>query len=170
MQLAHVGEPEAPIYLNALDTELDGGGRVALPWRLAFAASPDLHPLRHALLGINAVLASRFAAEDDELAATGGAAMLDRLLTPLNRLGSERFLREARQKVWHNTLELHNVRVAGSQEYAVRLAELETGVAAYDRESTFTPPAVAPTRARGLGRAMLFAVGGPTEGLRDICR
>jgi hypothetical protein len=162
----------ANLYLRALDAELSrtghsdsevsDAGRVPRPWRLAFAASPDLPPLRHVLLGINAhvnydlpqallavisdddfsdrmlmdsrrrdheridrVLASRVAAEDDELTATGGATLLDRLLTPLNRLGSKRFLREARQKVWHNTLELRESRVAGPAEYAVRLAELE---------------------------------------------
>jgi len=74
---------------------------------------------------IDKVLASRVGAEDDELTAAGGATLLDRLLTPLNRLGSKRFLREARQKVWHNTLELQDARVAGPAEYAVRLAELE---------------------------------------------
>lgn len=74
---------------------------------------------------IDAVLASRVAAEDDELTATGGASLLDRLLTPLNRLGSKRFLREARQKVWHNTLALQQARLCGPKEYAVRLAELE---------------------------------------------
>ena len=152
----------ADLYLTALDAELGGGQKVPRPWRLAFAASPDLPPLRHVLLGINAhvnydlpqallavisddefsdrllmdrrrrdheridgVLASRVAAEDDELTTTGGATILDRLLAPLNRLGSKRFLREARQKVWHNTLELQEARVAGPEEYAVRLAELE---------------------------------------------
>jgi hypothetical protein len=151
----------ANLYLTALDAEL-GGKQASRPWQLAFAASPDLPPLRHVLLGINAhinydlpqallavisdddfsdrllldrrrrdseridtVLASRVAAEEDELTATGGATILDRLLTPLNRLGSKRFLGEARQKVWHNTLELHQSRVAGPDEYAVRLAELE---------------------------------------------
>jgi len=74
---------------------------------------------------IDGVLSSRVAAEDDELTATGGATFLDKLLTPLNRLGSKRFLREARLKVWHNTMELQEARVAGPQEYAVRLAELE---------------------------------------------
>jgi hypothetical protein len=74
---------------------------------------------------IDAVLSSRVAAEDDQLTATGGATLLDRLLTPLNRWGSKRFLREARQKVWHNTLELQAARLAGSHDYAVRLAELE---------------------------------------------
>jgi len=74
---------------------------------------------------IDAVLASRVAAEDGELTTTGGASLLDRLLTPLNRLGSKRFLREARQKVWHNTMHLQHARVAGPDEYAVRLAELE---------------------------------------------
>src|SRR5450631_2216675 len=44
----------AELYLAALDTECDGGGKVPRPWQLAFAASPDLPPLRHVLLGINA--------------------------------------------------------------------------------------------------------------------
>ncbi|MDQ1482817.1 MAG: hypothetical protein QOF35_893 [Actinomycetota bacterium] len=152
----------ANLYLAALETELAGDAKAPRPWRLAFAAAPDLPPLRHVLLGINAhvnydlpqallavisdddfsdrllmdrrrrdheridtVLASRVGAEDDELSATGGATLLDRLLRPLNRLGSKRFLREARQKVWHNTLELHDARVAGPGQYGVRLAELE---------------------------------------------
>jgi hypothetical protein len=152
----------ADLYLSALDTELSGRGRVPRPWRLAFDAAPDLAPLRHVLLGINAhvnydlpqallavisdddfsdrvlmgrrrrdheridsVLGSRVAAEDGQLTATGGATILDRLLTPLNRMASKRFLREARQKVWHNTVELHHARVAGPEEYAVRLSELE---------------------------------------------
>ena len=46
---------------------------------------------------IDAVLASRVAAEDDAL---GPRSLLDRVLDPLNRLGSKRFLKEARQKVW----------------------------------------------------------------------
>src|SRR5450631_216385 len=149
----------AELYLAALDSELDGAASIPRPWRLAFAASPDLPPLRHVLLGINThvnydlpqallavisdddfsdrplldrrrrdseridkVLASRVAAEDEGLIATGGATVLDRILTPLNRLGSKRFLREARQKVWHNTLELHDSRVVGPAEYADRLA------------------------------------------------
>ncbi len=49
---------------------------------------------------IDGVLAERVAAEDGELE---GATLVDRLLTPLNRLGTKRFLREARRKVWHNT-------------------------------------------------------------------
>jgi hypothetical protein len=76
---------------------------------------------------IDQVLASRVGAEDQQLSmsSSGAVSILDRLLTPLNRLGTKRFLREARMKVWHNTLELHRCRVAGPQEYAVRLAELE---------------------------------------------
>jgi len=152
----------ADLYLNALDAELGGGEKVPRPWRLAFAASSGLPPLRHVLLGINAhinydlpqallavisnddfsdpatmerrrrdhegidkVLSSRVAAEDSQLTVPGGRTVLDRVLTPLNRLGSKRFLREARQKVWHNALELQKARIEGPHEYAVRLAELE---------------------------------------------
>ena len=74
---------------------------------------------------IDKVLASRVAAEDEQLATVDGATLLDRILNPLNQLGSKRFLREARQKVWHNTVQLHESRLAGPAEYAVRLAELE---------------------------------------------
>ena len=150
----------AELYLTALDTELDGGNRVSRPWRLAFAASPDLHPLLHVLLGINAhinydlpqallavisdddfsdsdlierrrrdheridaVLSARVSAEDAELG--GRRTLIDRLLNPLNRLASRRFLSEARQKVWHNTLQLRDARVSSAATYGLRLAELE---------------------------------------------
>jgi hypothetical protein len=72
---------------------------------------------------IDGVLSQRVAAEDEELAATGVRSLLDHVLTPLNRLASQRFLRESRQKVWHNTIELQRARVTGS--YETRLAELE---------------------------------------------
>ena len=60
---------------------------------------------------IDKVLAGRVAAEDDQLSAE--QTLLDRLLRPLNRLASKRFLREARQKVWHNVGELHAARLIG---------------------------------------------------------
>src|SRR5262245_44220877 len=153
----------ADLYLAAHDADLAGPPRRASrPWRLAFSAPPELPPLRHVLLGINAhvnydlpqallavisdaefgdaslmaarqrdheridaVLAARVGAEDVELSASGKKTLLDRVLTPLNRLGSKRFLRESRQKVWHNTVELHQARVAGETVYRTRLAELE---------------------------------------------
>lgn len=71
---------------------------------------------------IDGVLASRVAAEEDELPA---GTLLDRLLTPLNRLATRRFLTEARQKVWHNTYELQAARVAGAEACQARLGELE---------------------------------------------
>jgi hypothetical protein len=74
---------------------------------------------------IDGVLATRVAAEDDELATRSARSLLDRALQPLNRIASKRFLREARTKVWHNTEELHTARVAGPGAYDARLAELE---------------------------------------------
>lgn len=72
---------------------------------------------------IDAVLGSRVKAEDALLGDT--RTILDRLLMPLNRLGSKRFLREARQKVWHNVEALHAARLVSEDAYAVRLGELE---------------------------------------------
>jgi hypothetical protein len=74
---------------------------------------------------IDGVLSGRVAAEDDELAMTSARTLVDRVLQPLNRLSSKRFLREARQKVWHNTMELQSARLLGPEAYAARLAELE---------------------------------------------
>ena len=74
---------------------------------------------------IDGVLAGRVAAEDDELSAVSARSLLDRVLQPLNRRASQRFLREARIKVWHNTRELQQARLAGPEAYAARLAELE---------------------------------------------
>jgi hypothetical protein len=73
---------------------------------------------------IDGVLASRVAAEDQELASRG-RTLVDRVLQPLNRQASRRFLKEARQKVWHNARELQAERLAGPDAYAARLAELE---------------------------------------------
>jgi hypothetical protein len=74
---------------------------------------------------IDGVLSSRVAAEDAELSAVSHRSLLDRLLQPLNRRASRRFLKEAREKVWHNTHELQRARLAGPDAYAARLAELE---------------------------------------------
>jgi len=66
------------------------------------------------------------AAEDDELtSASGPSTLLDRLLRPLNRLGTQRFLREARQKVWANAIALSRARRQGPDTYTAVLAQLE---------------------------------------------
>ncbi|MBV9823546.1 MAG: hypothetical protein JO144_15040 [Actinobacteria bacterium] len=151
----------AELYLTAHDRDLaDDRAGVSRPWRLAFAAPPELPALRHVLLGINAhvnydlpqamlavigpddfadpgliarrradheridtVLAGRVKAEDAEL--DDPRRLLDRALAPLNRLSSRRFLREARQKVWHNVGELQAARLLGAESYRTRLGELE---------------------------------------------
>ena len=74
---------------------------------------------------IDAILSGRVTAEERELSTRSRRSILDRALVPLNRAGSRRFLREARAKVWHNTIELHHARANGPESYAVRLAELE---------------------------------------------
>jgi Family of unknown function (DUF5995) len=74
---------------------------------------------------IDAVLASRVAAEDRALGEASVRSLLDRVLRPANRWSSQRFLREARHKVWHNTAELQQARLAGPEQLTVRLGELE---------------------------------------------
>jgi len=81
---------------------------------------------------IDGVLAARVAAEDAALeaavqssSALPGRSLYDRAMQPLNRAGTRRFLREARQKVWVNTLLLQSARAEGGERYRIRLAELE---------------------------------------------
>ena len=74
---------------------------------------------------IDAVLSGRVAAEDVELSALSVRTLLDRGLRPINRWASRKFLKESRQKVWNNTLELWRAKSAGDHAYATRLAELE---------------------------------------------
>jgi hypothetical protein len=72
---------------------------------------------------IDSILASRVTAEDHAIGGT--RSLLDRILTPANRLSSRRFLHEARQKVWLNVAELQRARLDGAEKYRARLAELE---------------------------------------------
>ncbi len=81
--------------------------------------------------GIDAVLASRVAAEDVELERAGGRrTALDRVLAPANRAASRRFLREARQKVWHNAVQLDGARATGERAFGERVRDLEVLTAA----------------------------------------
>jgi len=77
---------------------------------------------------IDGLLASRVAAEDQELKKVelpGDRTLLDRLLTPFNRLGTKRFLKEARAKVWSNARKLAEARREGPVALQTRLAALE---------------------------------------------
>jgi len=78
---------------------------------------------------IDAILSSRVAAEDHELRKMerpGDRTLLDHLLTPFNRAGSKRFLKEARGKVWRNAKALSLARRQGLEPLGDRLRELET--------------------------------------------
>lgn len=90
-------------------------------------ADPVLMARRHRdHARIDGVLAARVGQEDGQFDRT----VLDRLLGPLNRRASRRFLAEARAKVWHNTEQLQRARLAGPEAYRRRLAELEVLAAA----------------------------------------
>jgi hypothetical protein len=76
---------------------------------------------------IDEVLAARVGAEGDELAAISGPSgptRLDRLLRPASQLGTRRFLREAREKVWANAVDLNGARASGPEAYASALNQL----------------------------------------------
>lgn len=77
---------------------------------------------------IDGILSSRVAAEDAELKKVeqpGDRTILDHLLTPFNRAGSKRFLKEARGKVWRNARALSQARRQGLDELGAHLRELE---------------------------------------------
>jgi hypothetical protein len=77
---------------------------------------------------IDSVLAARVAAEDEELRKLelpGQRTIVDRLLTPFNRLGTKKFLREARAKVWANARTLDRARRQGPDAYDAARRALE---------------------------------------------
>lgn len=74
------------------------------------------------------VLVERVRPEDEALAKVeepGDRTWLDRALTPFNRAGTKRFLRESRAKVWHNAKVLSTARRQGPAALAARVAELD---------------------------------------------
>ena len=79
---------------------------------------------------IDGVLSQRVTAEDEQLSISSARSLLDRALRPVNRHASRRILKEARTKVWHNTLQLREARNRGAEDLASRLAELEVLCAA----------------------------------------
>jgi hypothetical protein len=71
----------------------------------------------------DAVLLARVAAEDALI--EGKKSLLDRILTPLNRAGTKRFVVEARQKVWRNARALSLARRDGPEMLGARIEELD---------------------------------------------
>jgi hypothetical protein len=87
-------------------------------------------------------------------AQSGPPALLDRALTPLNRAATRRFLRESREKVWHNTHELNAARRAGPEVYRRRLAHLEVLSAARIRDLLTPGQVLARLAIAGFGVAL----------------
>jgi hypothetical protein len=91
---------------------------------------PEVMRRRHAdHKHVDDVLVVRVASEDQQIAAAerpGDRRLADRLLTPLNRAGSKKFLKEARAKVYDNARLLSKARRQGDSELAGRLAQLES--------------------------------------------
>ena len=101
---------------------------------------------------IDEVLSVRVGAEDAELQQTEPpATWQDRVLQPLNRMATRRFLRESREKVWANALELSKARAAGPDSYAARLAELEKLSGARVADLERPGPVLLRLAARGFG-------------------
>jgi Family of unknown function (DUF5995) len=101
---------------------------------------------------IDAILASRVGAEDDELISIAGpGSLLDRALKPLNQRGTKRFLREAREKVWANAILLSRARRISAAAYAARLAELERLSAAKVAQLQAPGPVLLKLAVRGFG-------------------
>ena len=114
---------------------------------------PELLAARHAdHEHIDQVLVARVGAEDTELEALSGPrSRTDRLLQPLNRLATRRFLRESRAKVWANTRLLDTARRAGPDAYTTRLAELERLAAARVADLTAPGQVVLKLAVKGFG-------------------
>jgi hypothetical protein len=97
------------------------------------------------------VLSARVAAEDAALSAVSRVTLLDRLLRPLNQWGTKRFLAEAREKVWRNSVVLDRARRTGPEQFATVLADLERLSAARVADLTAPGPVLLRLARRGFG-------------------
>jgi hypothetical protein len=101
---------------------------------------------------IDTVLAARVGAEDSRLdAVSAQRSLVDRALTPLNQLGTKRFLRESRARVWGNARRLAVARRQGERAYAAELAELERLAAARVADLTEPGRVILKLAAKGFG-------------------
>ena len=76
---------------------------------------------------IDEILANRVPAEDrllKQVEQPGDRTVLDAMLTPFNRAGTRRFLKEARAKVWRNAKALSLARRRSADELVARIDEL----------------------------------------------
>ena len=76
---------------------------------------------------------------------------VDRALAPLHRWASRRFLRESREKVWHNTETLHRARTTGGDALAERVGELDVLTSAAIAELLRPGPVLLRLAVRGFG-------------------
>ena len=77
---------------------------------------------------VDSILVARVPGEDRRIAALedpGDRTWVDGLMSPFNRAGTKRFLKEGRNKVWSNTRLLSSARRQGPEVYAEELAKLE---------------------------------------------
>jgi hypothetical protein len=77
---------------------------------------------------VDSILVRRVSTEDRRIASVedpGDRSIIDRLMSPFNRAGTRRFLKEGRRKVWRNTRILGEARRAGPEAYAADLQRLE---------------------------------------------
>jgi Family of unknown function (DUF5995) len=101
---------------------------------------------------IDGVLAANVAAEDAHLQEAGDPrTLLDRVLTPANRLATRLFLRESRRKVWANAVVLDRARRDGDDAYRRRVAELEELSAARVADLLRPGPVLLRLAVRGFG-------------------
>lgn len=98
---------------------------------------------------IDEVLFARVRAEDADLG--WKTRLVDRASAPANRWASRRFLRESREKVWHNTLLLQRARATGAGAYAARVAELDVLTAAKISEFLRPGPVLLRLAVQGFG-------------------
>jgi hypothetical protein len=98
---------------------------------------------------IDEVLFARLRAEDAELG--WKVRRVDRLLGPLHRWASRRFLRESREKVWHNTGVLQRARAEGGAAYGRRVDELDVLTSAKISEFLRPGPVLLRLAVQGFG-------------------
>ncbi|GAA3551709.1 hypothetical protein GCM10022197_03320 [Microlunatus spumicola] len=154
-RLAFDADPALPTLVHLL-LELNAHVNYDLPQALLEVVSDDDfdHPVLMAARRrdherVDTLIASRVAVEGRAL--PGGARLAARLLAPLDRWSTHRFLPAARRQVWANAVDLHEARRTGPEAYAARIAELDVLTSARIAELLRPGPVLLRLAARGFG-------------------
>ena len=154
-RLAFGADPGLPTLVHLL-LEMNAHVNYDLPQAILEVVSDEefRHPVMMAMRRrdherIDTLISAQVGAEDRVLPGVGRSAR--RVIAPLDRWSTRRFLPTARRQAWANVLDLHEARCIGPDAYAARLIELDVLTSAQIADLLHPGPVLLRLAVRGFG-------------------